>query len=196
MQAHQAYRGKMYSRLLLTRQTTKYTRTHAQLVQYDTARLPSEENRRCTFSGSSHATAICSLETAQLDGGTRAEHPREYESTTYSVSAHPIHPNLVITADEEGLVRLHDFRSPGAGASPSMEGVLVRNSEINDAQWCPAIGAAHSFVVAQADGNVCLMDSRMAFSTSINPVEDPKNVVQRVRSANRLFSLSFSPDAS
>ncbi|KAG8745982.1 hypothetical protein FRC10_006546 [Ceratobasidium sp. 414] len=65
-----------------------------------------------------------------------------------------------------------------------MEGLLVRNSEINDAQWCPAVGAAHSFVVAQADGNVCLMDSRMAFSASINPVEDPKNVVQRVRSAD------------
>ncbi|QRW14955.1 DDB1-and CUL4-associated factor 5 [Ceratobasidium sp. AG-Ba] len=124
-------------------------------------------------------TPICSLETIQLGGGTRAEHPREYDSITYSVSAHPTHPNLVITADEEGLVRLHDLRSPGAGAFPSMEGLFVRNSEINDAQWCPAMGAGHSFVVAQADGNVSLMDSRMAFSTSINPSEDPKNVVQR-----------------
>ncbi|KAF8610348.1 WD40 repeat-like protein [Ceratobasidium sp. AG-I] len=144
--------------------------TGARLVQYDIAR---------SLSDRSHTTTGCSLETAQLGGGVRFQHSRGYESTIYSVSAHPTQPNLVITADDEGLVRLHDFRSPGVGVLPSMESLLVRNSEINDAQWCPAAGASHSFVVAQADGNVCLMDSRMAFSTSIDPVQDPRHVVQR-----------------
>ncbi|QRW27038.1 DDB1-and CUL4-associated factor 5 [Rhizoctonia solani] len=102
----------------------------------------------------------------------------EREDTIYSVSTHPTHPNLVMTAGEEGLVRLHDLRSPGS-VFPSMEGVVVRNSEINDAQWCPTSGASHSFIVAQQNGNVCLLDSRMAFSTSINPAEnlDPKNAI-------------------
>ncbi|KAG9098924.1 hypothetical protein FS749_002591 [Ceratobasidium sp. UAMH 11750] len=88
-----------------------------------------------------------------------------------------------------------------------MEGLLFRNSEINDAQWCPAVGAAHSFIVAQADGNVCLMDSRMAFSASINPVEDPKSVVQRYatwvskpgsasRCAPEPSSVAFSSDGT
>lgn len=86
--------------------------------------------------------------------GTSLIGHRNIQSTICSVSTHPTQPNLVITADDEGLVRLHDFRSPGVGALPSMEGLLVRNSEINDAQWCPAAGASHSFVVAQADGNV------------------------------------------
>ncbi|CAE6423338.1 unnamed protein product [Rhizoctonia solani] len=85
-----------------------------------------------------------------------------------------------MTAGEEGLVRLHDLRSPGT-TFPSMEGLVVRNSEINDAQWCPTPGASHSFIVAQQDGNVCLLDSRMAFSTSIDPAEnlDPQNVIHR-----------------
>lgn len=139
--------------------------TGARLMEYDISR---------SLSDRSHTTSVCSLETAQLGGGINVQHSREYEvcswylcpsgtsligrrnvqSTIYSVSTHPTQPNLVITADDEGLVRLHDFRSPGAGALPSMEGLLVRNSEINDAQWCPAAGASHSFVVAQADGNV------------------------------------------
>lgn len=155
------------------------TGTSGHLVEHDTARLFSGSSRSCALGGSGHTTSICALETAELGQGIRTEHSRGYESITYSVSTHPTHPSLVITADDEGLVRLHDFRSPGAGALPSMEGLLVRNSEINDAQWCPVMGAGHSFIVAQADGNVSLMDSRMAFSASIDPVEDPKIVLQR-----------------
>ncbi|KAF8710729.1 WD40 repeat-like protein, partial [Rhizoctonia solani] len=160
----------------------KYTRTHSQLVEYDVSRLVSVQGRNPIWNFSSHTNipADQASQVARPDEGDRIQHLCEYgrEDTIYSVSTHPTHPNLVMTAGEEGLVRLHDLRSPGS-AFPSMEGVVVRNSEINDAQWCPTSGASHSFIVAQQNGNVCLLDSRMAFSTSINPAEnlDPKNAI-------------------
>ncbi|KAF8682253.1 WD40 repeat-like protein [Rhizoctonia solani] len=160
----------------------KYTRTHSQLVEYDVSRLVSVQGRNPIWNFSSHTNtpADQASQVARQDEGNRIQHLCEYgrEDTIYSVSTHPTHPNLVMTAGEEGLVRLHDLRSPGS-VFPSMEGVVVRNSEINDAQWCPTSGASHSFIVAQQNGNVCLLDSRMAFSTSINPAEnlDPKNAI-------------------
>ncbi|CEL52048.1 DDB1-and CUL4-associated factor 5 OS=Mus musculus GN=Dcaf5 PE=1 SV=2 [Rhizoctonia solani AG-1 IB] len=147
--------------------------THSQLVEYDISRQVSGQNHPATF-------ASQGPQIARSDEGDRIQHMREYgrEDTIYSVSTHPTHPNLVMTAGEEGLVRLHDLRSPGT-TFPSMEGFVVRNSEINDAQWCPAPDASHSFIVAQRNGDVCLLDSRMAFSTSINPAENPENVIHR-----------------
>ncbi|KAH7340637.1 WD40-repeat-containing domain protein [Rhizoctonia solani] len=156
--------------------------TQSQFVEYDISRLTSGQNQGVIPNHSSHPTMAADQASQFIDlgRGNSVQYSRNYEDTIFSVSPHPTHPSLVMTAGEEGLVRLHDLRSPGTGF-PSMEGRVVRNSEINDAQWCPTPGASHSFVVAQQDGNVCLMDSRMAISTSIDPIadSDPKNVIQR-----------------
>ncbi|KAL5635804.1 hypothetical protein ACGC1H_004561 [Rhizoctonia solani] len=156
--------------------------TQSQFVEYDISRLNLGQNQVNVSDFLSHPTTSVNRTSQVIDlgRGNNVQYSRSYGDTIYSVSPHPTHPNLVMTAGEEGLVRFHDLRSPGTGF-PSMEGLVVRNSEINDAQWCPTPGASHSFVIAQQDGNVCLMDSRMAISTSINPVEDsdPQNVIHR-----------------
>ncbi|KAJ1310019.1 hypothetical protein OPQ81_006774 [Rhizoctonia solani] len=154
--------------------------TQSHFVEYDISRLATEKNRGDIPSYLSHPTMSTDQEAwaTQLARGNSIQFSHHHGDTIYSVSAHPTHPSLVMTAGEEGLVRLHDLRSPGT-RFPSMEGLVARNSEINDAQWCPISGTSHSFVVAQQDGNVCLMDSRMAISTSIDPVEDsgPQNAI-------------------
>ncbi|KAB5591802.1 DDB1-and CUL4-associated factor 5 [Ceratobasidium theobromae] len=143
-------------------------------MQYDINRLDSG-----IFAGQTHQTTrVGTPSIINFERGNNIQHGHEYEDAINSVSTHPTHPGLVMTAGEERLVRLHDLRSPRSGL-PSMEGQVARNSEINDAQWCPTPGASHSFVVAEQNGNVSLMDTRMSFSASINPVEDPRNVIQR-----------------
>lgn len=138
-------------------------------MQYDINRLDSG-----IFAGQTHQTTrVGTPSIINFERGNNIQHGHEYEVRSWyywfprasligygiiqdainSVSTHPTHPGLVMTAGEERLVRLHDLRSPRSGL-PSMEGQVARNSEINDAQWCPTPGASHSFVVAEQNGNV------------------------------------------
>ncbi|KAI0081531.1 WD40 repeat-like protein [Panus rudis PR-1116 ss-1] len=77
-----------------------------------------------------------------------------------ALSCHPENDEIVLSASDDGIVYLHDFR---VGNGPRAQGHLYGGPSFTGVQYHPVM--PHLFVTGDALGGVCLRDSRMAMDS-------------------------------
>ncbi|KAF9220896.1 WD40 repeat-like protein [Gyrodon lividus] len=117
---------------------------------------------------------------------------RHHDDSVRSVSAHPHHDEVFLSASEDGKIILHDARVDRR--LPTAQGIVQHATEFTGVQTHPIM--EHIFATCDAHGQVCLRDTRMAFGPLSSRSND--GIVQNYNTKLSKRSLSYlsNPESS
>ncbi|KAH8114456.1 WD40 repeat-like protein [Phellopilus nigrolimitatus] len=116
-----------------------------------------------------------------------------HKDSIRGLSCHPENDDIFLSAGEDGMVALHDSRTPCSSTRPA--GTLNNMCEFTGVKYHPQ--SDKLFFTSDIRGNVCLRDMRMSFDSESREAPDGAGTVLKyVTSITRRSTTNVQPEAS